>query len=247
MSKELSFFECSDIINRHPLVLVECLHPSENKIFRDTIDNYHSYVKYKDSPTRRIRWLVYEFGSGNLVGAVGISSATIAISCRDEYIGWDKDTRLKNLGMIANNNRCCFIQKNTTIQNIGSQTLKLLSREGRKRWQEKYGEPLVLLETFVQPERSEEYNGHVNRNGAMYRASNWIEIGQTSGNSIRKGPLALWKREKTTRGELARTNPKAALEKYGYDDGKEYVVTKSPVKIMFVKPLVKNWKELLTK
>ena len=246
MSNEMSFFEYSNNV-KTPLVLIECNAPAENKIFRNTIDTYHSYVKYKDSPTRRIRWLVYETISGNLVGAVGISSATIAISCRDNYIGWDKDKRLKNLGMIANNNRCCFIRDNITIKNLGSQTLKIISKAGQKRWLEKYNQPLVMLETYVQPARSEEFNGHINRNGALYKASNWIEIGKTSGNSIRKGPLLLWKREKTARGELARINPKAALEKYGYQDGKEYVVTKSPSKIMFVKPLVKNWKEILNR
>jgi hypothetical protein len=104
-----------------------------------------------------------------------------------------------------------------------------------------------MLETFVQPDRGEEYNGQKLRNGAIYRASNWNEVGMTLGNSIRKGPLGLWKKETGARGELARTNPKAALKKYGYADGQEYIVTKSPVKIMFVKPLVWNWKTVLLK
>jgi hypothetical protein len=246
MSNTVSFFDYSNAV-KTPIFLEECLSPSQNKIFRDTIDTYHSYVKYKDSPTRNIRWLVYETVSGNLIGAVGLSSATIAISCRDNFIGWNKETRIRNIGMMANNSRCCFIQKNITLKNVGSQVLKYMGIEGAKRWKDKYGQPLVLLETYVQPERSEEYNGQKTRNGAIYRASNWIEVGKTSGNSIRKGPLGLWKRETGARGELARTNPKAALEKYGYEDGKEYVVTKSPIKIMFIKPLVWNWKELLNK
>jgi hypothetical protein len=189
--------------------------------------------------------LVYETKSGNQIGAIGLASATISISCRDNYIGWGKEIRLKNLGMLANNSRCCFIQKNITIQNAGSQVLKRLAIDGAKRWKEKYNQPLIMLETYVQPDRSEEYHGQKTRNGSIYRASNWIEIGMTSGHSIRKGPLGLWKKETGPRGELARTDPKAALEKYGYADGKEYIVTKSPVKIMFIKPLVWNWKKLL--
>ncbi len=227
--------------------LVECSTPDENKLFRETIDTYHSYVKYTDSPTRNLRWLVYETSSGNHIGCIGLSSATIAISCRDSLIGWDKKHRIKNLGMIANNSRCCFIQKNITLKNAGSQVLKQLSLVGKKRWLERYEQPLILLETFVQPERDEEYKGNKKRNGSLYLADNWMEIGKTAGNSIRKGPLGLWKKETGSRGELARTDPKAALEKYGYEDGKEYIVTKSPIKIMFVKPLVWNWKELLNK
>jgi len=148
--------------------------------------------------------------------------------------------------MLANNSRFCLIQKNITIKYAGSQVLKQLASVGAKRWNEKYGQPLVLLETYVQPDRADEYQGSKSRNGAIYRASNWVEVGMTTGHSIRKGPLALWRKETGARGELARTNPKAALEKYGYDDGKEYVVTKSPVKIMFVKPLIWNWKKVLT-
>lgn len=240
----MSFFDYSNTI-KTTVFLEECNSPEQNKMFRDTIDKYHSYVKYTDSPTRNLRWLVYETLSGNLIGAIGLSSATIAISCRDDYIGWNKDTRIKNLGMLANNSRCCFIQKNITIKNAGSQVLKQLGIVGSKRWKEKYEQELVLLETFVQPDRGDEYNGQKTRNGAIYRASNWIEVGRTSGNSIRKGPLGLWKKETGARGELARTDPKAALEKYGYEGGKEYIVSKSPVKIMFIKSLVRNWKEML--
>jgi hypothetical protein len=241
----MSFFDYSETI-KTPVFLDECLTPDQNKLFRNTIDTYHSYVKYTDSPTRNLRWLVYETASGNLVGAIGLSSATIAISCRDTFIGWNKDIRIKNLGMLANNSRCCFIQDNITIKNLGSMTLKQLALVGAKRWKERYNQPLIMLETYVQPDRADEYNGQKLRNGSIYRASNWIEIGKTAGNSIRKGPLGLWKKETGSRGELARTDPKAALEKYGYADGKEYIVKKSPVKIMFIKPLVWNWKKLLT-
>ena len=171
-------------------------------------------------------------------------SATVAISCRDDYIGWDKEIRFKNLGKVANNSRCCFIKDNMTLENVGSMVMKQLEVCGKKRWKERYEQDLVLLETFVQPDRDEEYNGRKLRNGTIYRASNWIEVGKTSGTAIKKGPLTLWRREKGLRGELARTNPTAALEKYGYG-GKEYIISKSPIKIMFVKPLVRNWKKLL--
>ncbi len=243
MSNQVSFF---DVEGKYPVTLDECKSPPQNKLFRDTIDTYHSYCKYTDSPTRNIRWNIYESESGNHVGAVGLSSATVAISCRDDFIGWDKETRFKNLGMLANNSRCCFIKDNMTLKNIGSMVLKQLEVYGKRRWKEKYDQDLILLETYVQPTRDEEYEGQKLRNGTIYRASNWIEVGMTSGNSIRKGPLSLWKKETGSRGELARKDPKAALEKYGYTDGKEYIVSKSPIKIMFVKPLVKNWKKILS-
>jgi hypothetical protein len=244
MSNQVSFFDYSTV-TKEPVFLEECQSPPQNKLFRDTIDKYHSYVKYKDSPTRNIRWLVYETVSGNHVGAIGLGSATIAIGCRDSYIGWNNETRLKNLGMLANNSRCCFIKENTTIKSLGSRVLKQLGIVGAKRWKEKYSQPLIMLETFVQPERAEELEGHKLRDGTIYRASNWIEVGKTSGNSIRKCPLLLWQKEKGTRGELSRKDPEAAMKKYGNYDGNQFTVTKSPIKIMFIKPLVWNWKKIL--
>ena len=230
----------------YPIFLEECTTKTTHDLFRKTIDEYHSYKKFSHSPTRRIHFLIFEQKSGNLVGAMGIGSATIAISCRDDYIGWNKETRLKNLGMIANNQRCCFIRKNITIQNVGSMALKRLEIDGGKRWLEKYNQPLIMIETFVQEARDEEYNGNIKRNGSIYKASNYIQIGISSGHSIKKCPLALWRKDDSPRGELARNDPKAALEKYGkIYGGKEFVVTDSLPKIMFIKPLVKNWKEML--
>jgi hypothetical protein len=119
--------------------------------------------------------------------------------------------------------------------------LKLLREVGSKRWKEKYGDDLIMLETFVQPLIDGSDN---KRNGAVYLADNWIEVGETLGNSIKKAPLLLWQRENSTRGEMARTNPQEAIKRYAV--GREhYVITESPIKKVFLKPLVKNWKILL--
>ncbi len=229
---------------------VECTTRSENKTFETIINTYHSYVKYKCTPNRRIHWLVYESKSGNLVGAIGLSSAVLSISDRDNFIGWNNDIKLKHLGMLANNQRFCIIKKNCTIKNVGSMTLKQLRVIGSQRWFEKYNDRLILLETFVQPERSEEFNGFKTRNGSVYRADNWINIGITKGNSIRKSPLKLWAREENSeRGRMARENPTECLKKYsnylGEHSESGYKITNSPKKIIFVKPLVDNWKEIL--
>jgi len=242
-----SFFNIESV--KDNIILFNCENSRQNKLFRDTINQYHSYVKYKDSPTRNIRYLVYESKSGNFVGAVGLSSATIAVACRDNYIGWNNTTKMKHLNKVANNSRFCIIQKNATIKNIASSTLKQLRISGRRDWKERYNDNLILIETFVQPERDVEYNGNANRNGSCYKADNWIEIGMTSGSSIQKSPLLLWAKEKGERGRLARENKEECLKKYGSYLGEYsksgYKVTESKKKIVFVKPLVFNWKNIL--
>ena len=81
-------------------------------------------------------------------------------------------------------------------------------------------------------------------------ADNWKYMGMTKGNSIQKAPVQLWKKEDSARGKLARENPEAAIAKYavgnkGNKSGEHYKVTKSEPKLIFVKPLIRNWKKIL--
>lgn len=233
----------------YPIKLVECKQSSEFKLFRNTIDQYHSYVKYKDSPTRRLSFLVYESVSGNFIGCIGLTSGTLALKCREEYIGWNNELKMRHLHQIANNSRFCLIKNNITVPNAASMTLKSLRTTCVDAWKTKYNDELVLLETFILPTRENQYIGYSNRNGACYKADNWIELGMTEGNSIKKIPLIMWKKENTERGRLARENPEECMrqysfyvnnnQKYGYD------VKATQKKIVFIKPLVKNWKQIL--
>lgn len=248
MSIEVSFIDV-EVKTDAPVYLVECSTPEQNKMFRNTIDTYHSYVKYKDSPTRNIRWLVYETVTGNHIGAVGLSSATIAVAVREAFIGWDNETKMRNLCHLANNSRFCLAQPKISIKNAASSTLRQLRIEGAKRWKSKYGDDLILIETFIQPERDADYNNHKSRNGSCYLADNWLNIGETMGNHIRKTPLGLWAKETGERGRLARENPQECLKRYagylGDHNNSGYKVTKVAKKLMFVKPLVKDWKKKL--
>ena len=241
----MNFLDYSDIID-YPIYLHECNNPATNSVFRNTINAHHSYVKYVDSPTRNIRWLVYETDGGKLLGAIGLSSCVLALKCRDDYIGWDKDARLRNSNKVANNSRFCLIPGATDMKNVASMTLKLLRIEGKKRWLEKYGDPLVAIETYVEAKDSD----GIYRNGVCYRADNWQYMGETSGTSISKSPLLLWKKEDSKRGRLARQNPEAALEKYGAYLGENrkgaYAVKQSSKKMVFLKNLTKNWRDELT-
>lgn len=60
--------------NKYPVFLELVDSPSKMKLFRDNINNYHSYRKYTDSPTRNLRWNIYESESGNNIGSIGLSS-----------------------------------------------------------------------------------------------------------------------------------------------------------------------------
>ena len=212
----------------------ECNTAEKTKVFKDFINKYHSYVKYKVVPQRRINWLVYN-KEGELIGAIGLSSCVLCVKDRDNWIGWNKDQRIKLSNSMANNYRFC-LKPDSGIKNLGSRVLKMIRIEGAKRWKERYGDDLLLMETYVLQNE--------NRRGAVYLADNWTHVGQTSGTSISKSPIGLWAKRgvNDARGILARTDPKAAIAKYA-KDGKQYRVSESQPKMIFVKPLIKEWKE----
>ena len=219
------------------MFLEECQSTNRNRLFRQLIDDHHSYVNYTDAPQRRINWLVYETKSGNLIGAIGVSSAVIALSMRDSYIGWNAEQRIANLNKVANNYRFAVINENITLDCAGSIILKALRHTSRYRWQHKYNDPLVLLETYIKPPWQ----------GTVYVADNWIRVGITKGFSIKKVPLKLWQAERGARGELARTNPQEAIRRYASKkSGQRYNITKSEPKHVLIRPLVKEWKEQLS-
>lgn len=212
----------------HPRIdLLECATEINNKWFRTIINKYHSYMDYKDTCNRRINWLV--FIDGKLSGAIGINNAILALSARDKWIGWDKEQRLKHLNNIANNYRFAMMERG-----FGSKVLSRLCKIAPKLWADRYGDILVLLESLVLPPWQ----------GIVYKASNWIYVGQTKGFSFSKAPLASWQKENGKRGELARLNPEAAIAKYAVGH-QHYAVKASQPKLVFIKPLCKDWKGYL--
>jgi hypothetical protein len=97
---------------------------------------------------------------------------------RDRYIGWDYRHQYDRLSLIANNSRF-LILPDYHQKNLASRVLSLCQRRVRKDWQERFGFPLLVLETFVDPSRFQ---------GTIYKASNWQFVGFSKGyHRIRGG------------------------------------------------------------
>ena len=105
------------------------------------------------------------------VAQLSLSAAALKCGVRDRWIGWDFRTQYDRLKLIANNSRF-LILPNWHRPNVGSRVLALTERRVVADWQTRFGHPLLLLETFVDPRRF---------HGTVYRAANWIELGLTQG------------------------------------------------------------------
>jgi hypothetical protein len=58
------------------------------------------------------------------------------------------------------------------VPHLASYILGRIARRLSADWEDLYGHPIYLLETFVNPERFR---------GTCYRAANWVLVGRTTG------------------------------------------------------------------
>jgi hypothetical protein len=105
------------------------------------------------------------------VAQVSLSAAALKCGVRDRWIGWDFRSQYGRLKLIANNSRFLILPEGRW-PNVGSRVLSLIQRRVRGDWQARFGHPLLLLETFVDPRRF---------HGGVYRAANWIDLGLSQG------------------------------------------------------------------
>lgn len=96
---------------------------------------------------------------------------------RDRWIGWSPRQRARGLGRIANNTRFLIFSW-VRVPHLASHILSQIRRRVGQDWRAKYGQPLWLLETFVDAQRFA---------GTCYRAAHWIGLGPTRGRG-RQGP-----------------------------------------------------------
>lgn len=108
---------------------------------------------------------------GEWLALVCFSAAAYNLRARDQFIGWSPDQRRRRLPLVANNARLCVLP-GAHYPNLPSRLLKLVLARLADDWRGRWGHPVVLVETFVDPELFR---------GTTYQVSGWSELGPTSG------------------------------------------------------------------
>ena len=108
---------------------------------------------------------------GGWLALLGWQAAALKCRWRDRWIGWPPALQYTRLHLIANNSRFLVLPE-AHLPNLASRVLSLNLKRLSPDWQAAHGWPLLLAETFVDPERF---------TGACYRAANWVLLGSTRG------------------------------------------------------------------
>jgi Domain of unknown function (DUF4338) len=108
---------------------------------------------------------------GDWLGVLVFCAAARRLRPRDQWIGWSDEQRRRRLPLIVGNTRFLLLP-HKTVPNLASKALRLVLARLSADWQTRYGHPVLLVETFVDPAHFA---------GTLYTASGWTELGQTDG------------------------------------------------------------------
>jgi len=140
-------------------------------LFHCLMDRYH-YLGCKGHVGEHMKYMAFD-RENRPVACLLFGSSAWKTAPRDCFIGWDQQTRRRNLHLMTNNTRFLILPW-IRIPHLASYILGASLRRIRKDWMEKYGHDLCLVETFVDRSRFA---------GICYQAANWIRIGQSKGRS----------------------------------------------------------------
>jgi hypothetical protein len=139
--------------------------PRWNRLIRQ-----HHYLKEHRLVGESLRYVAEH--NGRWIALLGWSSAAFHLRPRDAWIGWTDGQRQARRHLLACNARFLLLGPKAQTPNLASRLLARNLERLSDDWLQHYGHPLLLAETFVDPQRFE---------GTCYRAANWIPLGLTKG------------------------------------------------------------------
>jgi hypothetical protein len=99
------------------------------------------------------------------------SAAAFHLKDRDQFIGWSDEQCRRRRALLANNSRL-LVMPDCHYPNLISRFMKLLLGRLSEDWQKRWGHPVVMAETFVDPRYYR---------GTAYKVSGWSHLGKTAG------------------------------------------------------------------
>lgn len=152
-------------------VQVQVLDTPEQRERAQQLFDAHHYLGGAQAVGEQVHYAVSD-AQGEWVAVLIFAAAAQHLRPREQWIGWSDEQRRRRLALVVNNVRFLLLPERT-VPNLGSVVLSRILARLSEDWQGRYGHPVLVVETFVDPERFQ---------GSVYRASGWTELGLTKGN-----------------------------------------------------------------
>ncbi len=150
-------------------VTIRLIQNSERERFDEELVTKH-YLKNANAVGRVLRY-VAEYRD-QWVALLVFCSPAFHIKLRDQWLHWLPRQVKERRHLIAQNARFLVLAAPGQWPNLASRVLKLAGERLAADWQEHFGYPVLVLETFVDPQRFR---------GTCYQAAGWQPLGPTQG------------------------------------------------------------------
>jgi hypothetical protein len=157
-----------DLLNGVQLRLLDPDDGLERERFRDLMTKHH-YLKSDTMVGEQLRYVAEV--DGKWVALLGWCAAANHLRDREEWLGWDAVQRRRRLALVANNARF-LILPDLDCPNLASRVLALCCARLANDWQQSYGHPVLVAESFVDSQLFR---------GTCYKAQGWQLLGMTKG------------------------------------------------------------------
>ena len=154
--------------NSFDTLVVRPIEPSERSRWNEEMRTHH-YLGFRTMPGESIRYVALL--DGEWVALLGWGSAAWSNGHRDRMIGWTIPQRARRLCYLANNLRYLILPE-VSLPHLASKVLALCLHRLSSDWENRYGHPVVFVETFVDPSRFA---------GTCYKAAGFQNLGETQG------------------------------------------------------------------
>jgi hypothetical protein len=150
-------------------VTVRLIEDAERTRFDEELATKH-YLRSATGVGRVLRY-VAEY-QGQWIALLVFSSPAFHLKLRDQWLHWSARQVKERRHLIAQNSRFLVLAAPGQWPNLGSRVLKLACDRLPQDWQEHFGYPVQVVETFVDPQRFR---------GTCYKAAGWVQLGPTQG------------------------------------------------------------------
>jgi len=142
--------------------------PEETGKFNALVAKHH-YLKSAVLVGEHMRYVATFEGEWLALGAW--SAGSLHLKGRDRWIGWSDEQRHRRLPLVVNNARLLGLP-GAQVPNLMSRFMKGMLSRLNADWQERWGHPVAVAETFVDPALYQ---------GTCYKVSGWTRVAETAG------------------------------------------------------------------
>jgi hypothetical protein len=129
----------------------------------------HHYLHSAQLVGEQLRYAVT--WKGQWLAVATWSAAALHLKARDQFIGWTEEQRRQRLPLVVNNSRL-YVLAECHYPNLVSRFMKLMLARLSSDWENTWGHPVALAESFVDPQQYR---------GTAYKVSGWSQLGFTRG------------------------------------------------------------------